>query len=369
LDGQRQLTFHVRDTGTGIPPDKIGRLFQAFSQVDSSVTRTHGGTGLGLAICQRLVGLMRGEVGVSSEPGRGSDFYFTLPCVETDVAGLVHERTSLTGSEITAALSGRRVLVVDDVESNRRLFEKLLSPHNVGVVSVDSAEQALAALGTQGFDVALLDYMMPQVDGITLAEQIRRQPRTQTLPMVLVSSMPMSADSTPEGLFAAVVTKPLRNLQFVSLLARLFSPDHAAPIRATTTTATKTQTNFAIEHPLEILVVEDNAVNLRVITAMLKTLGYVPAAAGDGAEALVTLGARRFDLVLMDVQMPVLDGFAATRQLRAGEAGELNRRVRVVALTANAANEDREACLAAGMDDFLSKPIQRPGLLEMLARK
>ncbi|MSU50910.1 MAG: PAS domain-containing hybrid sensor histidine kinase/response regulator [Opitutus sp.] len=367
--GLRQFTFHVRDTGTGIPPDKIGRLFKAFSQVDSSVTRTHGGTGLGLAICQRLVGLMRGEIGVASEAGRGSDFYFTLPCAEADVAGLVHERTSLTGAEITAALSGRRVLVVDDIEANRRLFEKLLAPHNAGVVSVAGAEQALVALETQGFDLVLVDYMMPQVDGITLATRIRGQPRTKTLPLVLVSSMTMSAGAAPEGLFAAVVTKPLRNLQFVSLLARLLAHGPAAPARVATATAAPTQAGFAVEHPCDILVVEDNAVNLRLITAMLKTLGYAPAIAGDGAEALVVLAGRRFDLVLMDVQMPVLDGFAATRQLRAGEAGEINRRVRVVALTANAANEDRDACLAAGMDDFLSKPIQRPRLLEMLAGK
>ena len=155
----------MRDTGVGIAPDKTTRLFQAFSQVDSSVTRTHGGTGLGLAICQRLVGLMGGEIGLTSEPGRGSDFHFTLPCVEADVAGLVHERTTLTGAEISAALAGRRVLVVDDTESNRRLFEKLLAPYNVGVVCAENAAQALTALETQRFDLALLDYMMPKVGG------------------------------------------------------------------------------------------------------------------------------------------------------------------------------------------------------------
>jgi CheY-like chemotaxis protein len=261
------------------------------------------------------------------------------------------------------------VLVVDDVESNRRLFEKLLTPHNAGVVSVANASQALAAVETQGFDVVLLDYVMPQVDGIALAEMIRAQTRSAALPLVLVSSMIIPAGTVPEGLFAAVVTKPLRNLQFISLLARLLAPGHVAPVRADTAKAAPAQTRFAAEHPLEILVVEDNAVNLRLITALLKALGYTPTTAGDGAEALATLAARRFDLVLMDVQMPAVDGYAATRRLRAGEAGELNRRVRVVALTANAANEDRDACLAAGMDDFLSKPIQRPQLLEKLAKK
>ncbi len=368
--GLRQLTFHVRDTGVGIPPEKINRLFRAFSQVDSSVTRTHGGTGLGLAICQRLVGLMGGEIGIASEPGRGSDFYFTLPCAETDVAGLIRERAPLTASEITVALTGRRILVIDDVELNRRLFEKILTHHQVRVVAVENAAQALTALENQTFDLALLDYMMPQIDGIALAEQIRRAPRTARLPLVLVSSMIVPAGVASEGLFAAVVTKPLRNLQFVSLLARLLGQAKMAPPPvAAPAVSAATRAKFAADHPHDILVVEDNPVNLRLVTVMLKSLGYEPATAGNGAEALTVLGTRAFDLVLMDVQMPVLDGFGATRGLRAGEAGELNRTTRVVALTANASHEDRDACIAAGMNDFLSKPIERPRLLEILSAK
>ncbi len=368
--GHRQLTFHVRDTGVGIAPEKISRLFRAFSQVDSSVTRTHGGTGLGLAICRRLVGLMGGEIGLASEPGRGSDFYFTLPCVEADVAGLIRGRAPLGESEITATLRGRRILVIDDVELNRRLFEKILTHHEVRVVAVENAAQALTVLETQDFDLALLDYMMPQIDGIALAEQIRRAPRTARLPLVLVSSMIVPAGVAPEGLFAAVVTKPLRNLQFVSLLARLLGQVQAAPVPAAPlAVAAATRAKFAAEHPHTILVVEDNPVNLRLVTVMLRALGYDPATAGDGTEALTALAARPFDLVLMDVQMPVLDGYGATRALRAGDAGEFNRTTRVVALTANASHEDRDACLAAGMNDFLSKPIERPRLLEILGAK
>jgi PAS domain S-box-containing protein len=368
--GQRQLTFHVRDTGVGIPPEKLSRLFRPFSQVDSSVTRTHGGTGLGLAICQRLVGLMGGEIGITSAPGRGSDFYFTLPCAEADVAGLIRERAPLNGSEITAALSGRRILVIDDVELNRRLFEKILTHHEARVVGVENAAQALTVLETQTFDLALVDYMMPQIDGIALAEQIRRAPRTARLPLVLVSSMIVPAGLAPENLFAAIATKPLRNLQFVSLLARLISQAKAVPVAALpAATAAATRAKFAAEHPHTILIVEDNVVNLRLVTVMLKALGYDPATAGNGAEALIALAAQPYDLVLMDVQMPVLDGFGATRALRAGEAGELNRSTRVVALTANASHEDRDASLAAGMNDFLSKPIQRPRLLEILGQK
>jgi PAS domain S-box-containing protein len=229
LAGQRQFTFHVRDTGIGIPPEKIDRLFRPFSQVDSSVTRTHGGTGLGLAICQRLVGLMGGQIDISSKAGRGSDFYFTLPATEVDVAGLIRERSPLSESELTAALTGRRILVVDDVEVNRRLFEKILTPYQVCVVAMENAAQALTVLDTQNFDLVLLDYMMPQIDGIALAEQIRRAPRTARTPLVLVSSMIVPTGVAPEGLFAAVATKPLRNLQFVSLLARLLSETHSPP--------------------------------------------------------------------------------------------------------------------------------------------
>ena len=366
--GQRQFTFHVRDTGIGIPAEKIDRLFRPFSQVDASVTRTHGGTGLGLAICQRLIGLMGGRIGITSAEGRGSDFYFTLPCAEVDVTGLIRGRSPLSESEITAALTGRRILVVDDVELNRRLFEKILTPYQVGVVAMENAAQALTVLETQNFDLVLLDYMMPQIDGIALAEQIRRAPRTARTPLVLVSSMIVPTGIAAEGLFAAVVTKPLRNLQFVSMLARLLSETHHSP-PALAPAAAVNRTKFAADHPLEILVVEDNAVNLRLITAMLTGLGYQPTTATDGAVALTTLAAQRFNLVLMDVQMPVLDGFAATRALRAGEAGELNRQVRVVALTANASNEDRDACLASGMNAFLTKPIERPRLLEVLSAK
>ncbi|MBM3853265.1 MAG: response regulator, partial [Verrucomicrobia bacterium] len=186
--GLRQLTFHVRDTGVGIPADKVDRLFRAFTQVDSSVTRTHGGTGLGLAICQRLVGLMGGAIGVKTEAGQGCDFHFTIPCAEIDVARLVLERSVFSNAEISAALAGRRALVVDDVESNRRLFERLLTPHQMRVTCVENAAQAMVALEAQECDVALLDYMMPNVDGVALAEMIREQPRTRTLPMVLVSS-------------------------------------------------------------------------------------------------------------------------------------------------------------------------------------
>jgi CheY-like chemotaxis protein len=204
------------------------------------------------------------------------------------------------------------------------------------------------------------------VDGIALAEMIRAQPRSRSLPLVLVSSMLLPSGAAREGLFAAIVTKPLRNLQFVSLLARLLAQGQARPEPALPAAALS-QAHFARNHPLHILVVEDNAVNLRLITALLKSLGYSPATAVDGGEALTRLAAEPFDLVLMDVQMPVLDGYAATQRLRAGAAGDLNRHTRVVALTANASNEDRDACLAAGMNDFLSKPIERPRFLEVLS--
>jgi signal transduction histidine kinase/CheY-like chemotaxis protein len=364
----RQITFHVRDTGTGIPPDKVDRLFKAFSQVDTSITRTHGGTGLGLAICKRLVGLMGGEIGVTSEPGRGSDFHFTLPVEDADVSGQVRERATLPVADIDRALRGRTALVVDDAEANRHLYEKLLSAHGMGVVAADGAASALAALGRQRFDVMLLDYVMPHVDGVTLARQIKAAPGDQAPVMILVTSMIISAESMPAGLFAATATKPVRNLQLLTLIARTLTGATAVPATATPAAAALAGAKppLGAEHPLRILVVEDNAVNLRVITVTLKALGYAAATAQNGELALLALRERPFDLVLMDMQMPVLDGIGATVKLRAGDAGELNRTTCVYALTANASLEDRERCLAAGMNNFLSKPVQHADLVAAL---
>ncbi len=357
------ITFHVRDTGAGIPADKVDRLFMPFTQVDASVTRTHGGTGLGLAICRRLVGLKGGEINLASELGKGSDFHFTLPMEEADVADQVQQRVALPMSEIEGVLKGRRVLVVDDAEANRRLMVRLLSAYGVETLAVDGAASARRALAEQKFDLALLDYVMPQVDGITLAQKIRGLPGNPCPILILVSSMTISPENMPPKLFDATATKPVRNMQLLMLIARTLTGGTVTPDAAQ---KTKAKVKLAKTHPLNILVAEDNPVNLKLITQILKSNGYEPTTAMNGELALVTLRERKFDLVLMDMLMPVMDGVSATVKLRAGEAGELNRKTSVYALTANASMEDRERCGEAGMNGFLSKPIHLAELLSAL---
>lgn len=361
--GQSQITFRVRDTGAGIPDDKINRLFLPFSQADTSVTRTHGGTGLGLAICKRLVALMGGEIGVSSQPGRGSDFHFTLPISPVDVTDQVQQRVALPAAEIDRTLQGRRALVVDDSEANRRLMIKLLTTHGMKPVAVDSAMAALRVLEREKFDIALLDYVMPQVDGIALAQKMRALPGNPCPVIMLVTSMTIAPENMPKDLFDAVTTKPVRNMQLLMMIARSVSGrthESKAPKRAVN------KVKLAAEFPLDILVAEDNPVNLKLITQILKSNGYTPITAPNGELALVALGERKFDLVLMDMIMPVLDGVTATVHLREGRAGELNQQTRVYALTANATTEDRERCERAGMDGFLSKPIHLADLIAAL---
>jgi PAS domain S-box-containing protein len=219
-DGTRQLVFHVRDTGIGIPPERQDRLFKVFSQVDASTTRHYGGTGLGLAISQRLVTLMGGEIGVTSEPGKGSDFHFTLRVAEADVTDQLRTCASVAPQEIETALRGRRVLVVDDLPAHLRLLDKILSQYGAGTVAAHSGAEALAALDRQRFDLAVLNYIMPGADGIALATAIRQRADASRLPLILVTSAQPSQTETPPGLFAAVIPKPLHNRQFASAVAQ-----------------------------------------------------------------------------------------------------------------------------------------------------
>ncbi len=358
--GRPGLAFHIRDTGIGIPPDRLDRLFKAFSQVDVTISRTFGGTGLGLAITQKLIELMGGRIAVTSTPGQGSDFHFTLPVEPVEVP--VTARASAAPFDLNSILRDRSVLVVDDLEQNRRLVERFLIQHGAKVTLAVSAETALAALGRAAFDLAVLDYMMPEKDGLELAREIRS--RHAALPLILLTSVPPEHAAQTAGLFDTVLLKPVRHQPFAAAAARALhreEPAPAVPVVAAPTPA------FAAAHPLRIAVVDDNAVNRKVIDATLRSYGYAPVVFNDAPSALARLRDEAFDLVLMDVQMPGMDGLEATRSLRRGDAGELNRRTRVVALTAGAMAEERAACMDAGMDDFIAKPVSRAELLEKLA--
>jgi PAS domain S-box-containing protein len=352
------LELAVRDTGIGIPAERIGALFEAFAQGDASTTRKYGGTGLGLAISRRLVELMGGELRVQSEPGRGSTFSFTMRAAAS-AAG--EARPAL---DAAAALQGKRLLVVDDNETNRRILARQLERWGASQVAESSAAAALERLTSDAaFDAALLDYHMPGMDGVMLARELRR--RGLGLPLVLLSSsMYRRAEEAEATLFSAQLLKPIRQQQLQEALAaalagRRYEP---GPARRSVHEAPR----LAEQLPMRILVVDDVEVNRRLAVSLLRNFGYAADAVGTGREAVEL--AATYDLLLMDVQMPDVDGLEATRLIRsrAGKGGP-----RIVALTASAMAGDRERCLAAGMDDYLAKPLQPQALqaaLEQVGR-
>jgi CheY-like chemotaxis protein/anti-sigma regulatory factor (Ser/Thr protein kinase) len=358
------LTFAVRDTGIGLSQEGLSRLFQSFSQADSSTTRKYGGTGLGLAISKRLAELMGGRMWAESEgPGRGALFSFTI---EAPVAELpTAQRREFVG--IQPELAGRRVLVVDDNATNRRILS--LQTGKWGMVARDtgSPEEALTWLSSDAaarepFDLAILDMHMPDVDGLELARRVRAI--AAKLPLVLFSSLGRREAGDVESLFSAYLTKPLRQSQLFDTLVNLFAHDAAKPAAAKAA-ASKLDPGMAARHPLRILLAEDNVVNQKLAMRLLQQMGYRADLASNGVEAVESVERQAYDVVLMDVQMPELDGLDATRRIRA--LGPAHTGLRIVAMTANAMQGDREMCMEAGMDDYLTKPIRVERLVEALS--
>jgi signal transduction histidine kinase/DNA-binding response OmpR family regulator/HPt (histidine-containing phosphotransfer) domain-containing protein len=350
--GAFRLALAVRDTGIGIPADRIDRLFESFRQVDASTTRRYGGTGLGLAISQRIVETMGGTIRIESEVGRGSTFHIELPVEGADLPPDPERMDDL------ASLIGRRLLVVDDNETNREIVSRQARSWEMEPVVVERPTAALDLLdGGQRFDVAVIDMQMPEMDGVALAREIRR--RGLELPLVLLTSLGHPPRSSAPG-FAAQLTKPVRASQLHDALMRALSgPVGPAAPRATSSRAATAST-------VRVLLAEDNAVNQRVAIALLGRLGYRADIAENGLDVLDALERQRYDVVLMDVQMPELDGLETTRRII--ERSPDGRRPHIIAMTANAMAEDREACLAAGMDDYVAKPIRSEVLAEALRR-
>jgi CheY-like chemotaxis protein len=370
----------VRDTGIGIPADRLNRLFQVFSQVDASTTRHFGGTGLGLAICKRLVNLMGGRIWVESQEGVGSNFQFEIPlhAVQT---GLV--AWSSAGQQ---QLAGKRVLIVDDNPTNRRILDLQTTRWGMHPVSVGSGELALQLLAAnEYFDVALLDVQMPGMDGYELIARIRQTHSIAQLPVLVLTSQGVNAANSKELGVAQTLAKPIKSAQLMTALSKVFervaAPASSAPANRlaagfTSSTpaplsaipSTPAKAKLADTFPLRILLAEDNLVNQRVASLILQGLGYEIALAGNGALALQMLkdasSQQPFDLVLMDVQMPEMDGLEATRRIRSDIAA--GAQPQIVAMTANAMEGDREICLDAGMDDYLSKPIKPAALAQAL---
>jgi two-component system sensor histidine kinase/response regulator len=358
-DGEvaQRVRLWVKDSGIGIPPEAMARLFTPFSQADASTTRRFGGTGLGLVICRRLVEMMGGRVDVVSTPGKGSTFAFELDLPIGDLS-----KARMRAEDVD--LSEHALLLVDDNETNRQLMVMQLMPTRVGIDVASNAISAIevlrqAARRGRPFTMAILDMAMPGIDGLQLAEAVRNDPRIPALPVALVSSLgtrPGLAEMAAADVFRWL-NKPLSSGRLLQVAQEMASLRGGAAGRvAPRDQQAAPELTTGGTHGLKVLVAEDNEINRRVLAGMLRKLGCEVVFAVDGREAVQLAEQREFQLVLMDCQMPELDGFAAARHIRqlGGRCAELP----IVALTANVLPADRDACLAAGMNDFLSKPVK-----------
>ncbi len=355
------VTFTVRDTGIGIPEMVRPRLFTPFTQADGSMTRKYGGTGLGLAISRQLVEMMGGSITMESQVGKGSIFTFSIWMRRPLVAALPPEPP-------LADLAGVRVLIVDDNETNRRIVRHYVEAWGMKASEAKDAIEALRLLrggrasAGGGCDLAIIDAQMPVMDGYTLARSISADPALAQIRVVMLSSLtsqPSRAELVEIGILQ-VLTKPVRRRQFHECLAKVMSEQVARPAPKPVAPMAPTPNGRA-----RILVVEDNLVNQKVTLLMLAKLGYSGEVASNGKEALEALARSSYDAVLMDCQMPEMDGYQATREIRSGEKG---RRIPIIAMTAGAMRGDEEKCLEAGMDDYVAKPFYQATLEDALKR-
>jgi CheY-like chemotaxis protein len=367
-DAPWHLHFAVRDTGIGIPVDRLARLFKSFSQADASTTRQYGGTGLGLAISKRLVELMGGKMWVESVPEKGSTFHFT---VALPAAPEAH------GVKLDCPqpkLADLKLLIVDDNATNCRILTLQTARWGMRSRGLQSAEEALSLLKSgEHFDLAIFDMQMPVMDGLMLAREVRKLPNGSTLPILLLTSMGVKTDH-PDFASACIGTflsKPVKPTQLQAGLIRLISGAKSAPVR--TAPQHKLDPNLASRLPLRILLCDDNAVNQKVASRMLSQMGYRADMAMNGVQALDALNRKVYDLVFMDVQMPEMGGLEATREIRARQQARTDfpnykSSIIVVAMTASAMMGDREKCLEAGMDDYIAKPVRLEDLRAIIER-
>ena len=364
IDDEVYLRFEITDSGIGIPADVVPTLFQKFTQADSSTTRHFGGTGLGLAISKQLVSAMGGEIGVDSTPGKGSRFWFT---VRLNLGAEPHAHHHA----VSTALKGFRVLVVDDNEVNRLIFRKQLGAWGMTVQSVEGGAEALAALKEAvdrgaPFHIALVDQMMPGMDGVELGRRVSDDRAFTATKLILATSLGvrgLAARAEACG-FAVALNKPVVQSKLFECLAQLCGVEIPTMPQTVAPKADKAAPAPPIR-PLRVLVVEDNQVNQLLATVLLGKAGHRVDVAGNGVEALDAVSTRPYDLVLMDVQMPEMDGIEATRRIRA-MAGPVGR-IPIIAMTANAMKGDRERLLASGMNDYVSKPIDKEQLFLAIA--
>jgi CheY-like chemotaxis protein len=369
-DNTTKMLFEVVDTGIGIPKHRLLEMFEPFEQADASTTRRFGGTGLGLAICKHLVELMGGELGARSEPGGGSTFWFTLPMAKQV------PRPDPQGTP-EADLAGVRILVFCDSENNRRMLGALLGSWRCRCTQAHSGEQAVSLLEKAAdeadpFQIAILDLVMPGGDGESLACVIKDRPKIESTRLIAMPSVGQRGDAARFRRlgFSGYLPKPLRSGYLRDCLRTVLGVRQEVP--ATLPNRGQLVTRHSIDdgrrHWARVLVAEDSAVNQKVLLAMLEKLSCQADAVNNGYEAVRALEASAYDLVLMDCQMPGMDGYEATRTVRGVGSRVRNRSIPIVAVTAHALAGDRERCIAAGMDDYITKPVTLAALAAALKK-
>ncbi|MEP6612455.1 MAG: response regulator [Mucilaginibacter sp.] len=354
-DGKVELRFDVRDTGIGIPEDKLNRLFKAFSQVDSSTTRKYGGTGLGLAISEKLVALMGGGISVQSKPDKGSTFSFTVMTMPGTKVPEPYVNYNM------ADIEGARILIVDDNSTNLTILNRQFELWKLQPIPASSGQEALTIL-SENIEVNLVitDMQMPGMDGIMLADIIRDE--CPSIPIILLSSVEVEFKNNQRQLFVSIMSKPIKqhvlSEQILNALHRQIS------LTDEKVTRNKLSADFGGKYPFTVLVAEDNPMNQRVIMHILNKMGYQPDLAQNGQEAIEAANQKDYGMILMDMQMPGIDGLEATRVIRQ----TVVKQPVIIALTANAMTDDKEICIAAGMDDYISKPVKLEDLMNKLKK-
>ena len=364
--GDPRISVVVRDTGVGIPADRIDRLFKAFSQADSSTTREFGGTGLGLVISRRLGELLGGTVELVKTNHSGSTFRLIIAAPPCAAPEGVASNTFI--DEESANLNGKRVMIVDDNETNCRILRNLIKRWKMVPEIFSEPQAALDRLRSGApFDIALLDMMMPGMNGIELAGRILNDVTGHDLPLLLISSVGQDELRKLGDLssFKSILHKPLRQSNLHDSMVNALGFSSTAPVQ-TAPEASRFDAAMAAHHPLNVLVAEDNPINRKLIQRLLQRLGYEPELVVNGRECIEALHQKSFDVVLMDCQMPILDGYEATLRIRSGAAGADQRTLPIIALTAAAMVGDRERCLHVGMNDYLTKPVQPEALIHIL---
>jgi len=349
-DGTVELRFDVQDSGIGIPADKIDRLFKAFSQVDSSTTRKYGGTGLGLAISEKLVSLMGGGISVKSQINLGSTFSFTV-CTSVGTKVLVPYIHYNMDEQ-----AGKTVLLVDDNFTNLTILKRQLKYWKLNPLLARSGDEALATLaGNVKIDLVITDMQMPVMDGVMLTKRIHKQ--YPGMPVILLSSIGEDFENDQRGLFISIMTKPIKQHILSKQILNALQPN--ATSQQAQVVQKKLSNDFSVKHPYTILVAEDNEMNQQVIAHILNKMGYKPDLVQNGQQAVEAANQKDYGMILMDVQMPVMDGLEATRIIRK----TVVKQPIVIALTANTMEGDDDECLRAGMNDYISKPIRLDDLM------